>query len=124
MRTPTQSRRHSVLAAHAAAMRCTPTPSEARLWRELVNGRLGVGFRRQVVVGEFIVDFVAASRMLIVEVDGGYHSRRVAADARRDHKLTCLGYHVVHVDAALVLRDVAAAVALVRVALAPARHRG
>jgi hypothetical protein len=30
----------------------------------------------------------AASARLIVEVEGGYHERRVIADARRDRKLT------------------------------------
>ena len=99
-------------------MKVAPTPSEALLWSALVNGKLGVPFRRQVVVGGFIADFVASSVTLIVEVDGGCHSRRRRADARRDGKLERLGYRVLRVDAALVIRDLSAAVALVRGALA------
>ena len=94
------------------------TESEARLWSALNAGQLGVCFRRQVPVGErFIADFCVPSIRLIVEVDGGYHARRRAADASRDRKLVRLGYRVVRVSAELVLADLAAAVALVRAAL-------
>jgi len=51
------------------------------------------------------------------EVDGGYHARRRAGDGSRDRKLARLGYRVVRLDAALVLRDLAAAFAVVRAAL-------
>jgi len=94
------------------------TESEARLWSALNAGQLGVCFRRQVPVGgRFIADFCAPSIKLIVEVDGGYHERRRAADASRDRKLARLGYRIVRLDAELVLRDLSAAVALVKAAL-------
>ena len=94
------------------------TESEARLWSALNAGQLGVCFRRQVPVGaRFIADFCAPSIKLIVEVDGGYHARRRAADASRDRKLARLGYRLVRVEAELVLRDLSAAVAFVRAAL-------
>ena len=94
------------------------TESEGRLWSALNARQLGVSFRRQVPVGgRFIADFLAPSVGLVVEVDGGYHARRASADARRDVKLRCLGYRVVRVSAELVLRDLRAAVAVVRVAL-------
>jgi len=98
--------------------RSSLTESEARLWSALNAGQLGVCFRRQVPVGNrFIADFCAPSVRLIVEVDGGYHSRRSGADASRDRKLARIGYRVVRVSAALVLSDLASAVALVRAAL-------
>ena len=52
-------------------MRAVPTPSEARLWSALRLRQLGVVFRRQVVVGDFIVDFLAPGAGLAVEMDGG-----------------------------------------------------
>jgi very-short-patch-repair endonuclease len=52
------------------------------LWQAIRDGRLGVQFRRQVPVGRYIVDFLAPRERLVVEVDGGYHTARVAADAR------------------------------------------
>ena len=106
------------LQGRAAAFRGNLTTSEARLWAELSASKLGVAFRRQVPVGtRFIADFLAPSVKLIVEVDGGYHSRRVAADARRDRKLARLGYRVLHLEAELVLRNLPQAVALVRDAI-------
>ena len=80
--------------------------------------RTGLAFRRQVPLLGFIADFYAPSARLIVEVDGGYHARRVTADARRDRKLERAGYRVVRIQAALILRDLPAAVLAVRRALA------
>jgi len=77
-----------------------------------------VQFRRQVpVAGRFIADFLAPSIALIVEVDGGYHSRRRVADARRDERLSQLGFRVLHIEAEVALGDLPAAIALVRAAL-------
>jgi very-short-patch-repair endonuclease len=53
---------------------------------------------------------------LVVEVDGSVHRGSGAADRRRDEKLRRLGYRVVRVDAALVLRDVQAALAIIAAA--------
>ena len=75
--------------------------------------RLGVSFRRQVVLGRYITDFFAAEVGLVVEVDGGYHRSRRAADARRDEWLRRRGYRVVRVSADAVMRrlgDVSAAI--------------
>jgi very-short-patch-repair endonuclease len=64
-----------------------------------------------------IADFFAPSVGLVVEVDGGVHGGRGAADSRRDERLRRLGYRVVRVEAALVMRDTAAVLAVVRAAL-------
>ena len=45
-------------------MREQPTASERLLWAELSGGKLGVWFRRQVVVGASIVDFAAPARKI------------------------------------------------------------
>jgi very-short-patch-repair endonuclease len=59
----------SQLQHYAAQNRAAPTESEARLWSALSAGKLGVAFRRQVVLGNcFIVDFVAPRVRLVVEV--------------------------------------------------------
>ena len=108
-----------LLHARAGAMRSAPTTTEALLWDALRGGQLGVGFRRQVPVGRFIADFCAPAARLVVEVDGGYHAGRARADERRDRALAKLGFTVVRVSAEIVLRDVAAAVALIEAALAP-----
>ena len=107
----------ALLQSCAASMRNHPTPSEQTLWVELSGSKLGVAFRRQVVVAPFIVDFAAPSVRLIVEVDGGYHARRVRPDARREAELVRRGWRVLRLSDELVLRDRAEAVRRVRSAL-------
>src|SRR5688572_10457562 len=80
---PQNSARSALLEERARVMRA-PTLSEARLWSQLAGRRLGVAFRRQVVIGQYIVDFLAPAPRLVVEVDGAYHARRSRVDARRD----------------------------------------
>jgi very-short-patch-repair endonuclease len=98
-------------------MRVFPTRSEAILWQALRDKKLGVRFRRQVVLHTFIVDFFAPSLGLVVEVDGGVHFGRELDDAERDRRLASFGYRVVRVSAETVERDVAAAIAVVRAAV-------
>jgi very-short-patch-repair endonuclease len=109
---------HSLkLRGHAASMRSWHNAAEAGLWQCLRGARLGVWFRRQVVLlGSCIVDFYCPSARLVVEVDGAYHftAERLRADARRDRRLAKAGYRVVRVSAALVLSDSAQAAAVVR----------
>ena len=106
-----------LIAERACAMRHALTPSEAALWRCLSRKQLGVAFKRQQPVGKYIADFVAPSVKVIVEVDGGYHASRLAADAHRDRYLARAGYRVVRISAEVVLHNLAAAVALVRRAI-------
>src|SRR5450432_798590 len=118
MRISNTQNKQAQLELQARQHRSCLTESEARLWSALKARQLGVQFRPEVLLGgRFIVDFFASAAGLVVEVDGGYHARRRAADASRDLKLRRLGYRVLRVDAELVLRDLCAAVALIRAAL-------
>ena len=118
VRSPLNPKTQARLEQQARQHRSCLTESEARLWSALKARQLGVQFRPEVLLGgRFIVDFFASSIGLVVEVDGGYHARRRAADASRDRKLRRLGYRVVRLEAELVLRDLSAAVALIRTAL-------
>lgn len=113
-----QLKREILLSQRAHQMRSNSTRSESVLWAALSHEQLGVAFRRQVVIGNrYVVDFLAPSLKLVVEVDGGYHRQRVTADARRTRVLERLGYRVVRLDAELVLCRLPAAVGAVREAL-------
>ncbi len=110
------------LVPFARAMRKEPTRSEAILWAQL-RGRkvLGARFRRQAVLGRFIVDFYAPCERLVVEVDGAVHLRieQQRRDALRQSELEREhAVRFVRISAELVERDVLAAVAGVRAALA------
>jgi very-short-patch-repair endonuclease len=104
--------RRSVIDARATLMRHAPTRSEELLWRALSGRKLGVVFRRQVPLlgGRYIADFAATAVKLVVEVDGAWHSRRRAADERRDRALGRVGWRVVRLPAELVERELAVAV--------------
>jgi very-short-patch-repair endonuclease len=100
-------------------MRHTPTHSEALLWHHALSGRkLGVVFRRQYRIGRYVADFAAPAVRVVVEVDGTWHARRCAADARRDRALARAGWRVVRLPAELVERELAVAVERVREVLA------
>ena len=105
------------LSLYAYELRSAPTWSERLLWARLSGSQLGVGFRRQLVIGPYIVDFAAPRVRLVVEVDGGYHRERERADARRDRALEGLGWRVLRVPAELVERQIEVAVARVAEAL-------
>jgi very-short-patch-repair endonuclease len=62
------------LRSHARRMRSAMTDAELKLWNELRAHRLmGLGFRRQMPVAGYIVDFACPMHRLIIEVDGSQH---------------------------------------------------
>ena len=63
------------LTGTARKLRNNLTEAEKYLWYALRDKNLGVKFRRQAVVGRYIVDFVCFEKKLVVEVDGGQHSQ-------------------------------------------------
>ena len=84
-----------ILRERAREMRLNPTPGERAMRRLIGRDRLGIGFRRQHAIGDYIVDFVCLPLRLIVEVDGGHHNAEASAyDARRDAWLKGRGYRV------------------------------
>jgi very-short-patch-repair endonuclease len=112
-----------VLAARARLMRFASNAAESLLWEQIRGRRLGVLFKRQVPIGgRYVVDFLAPELGVVVEVDGAYHSRRRAADARRDERLRRAGYRVLRLKAEVVERQLALAIELVRAELAAARN--
>jgi len=75
-------------------MRRNLTDAEAVLWDTLRGRKLmGMKFRRQVPVGNYIVDFLCAEHLLVVEVDGTQHAEN-AYDKKRDAELQYRGFKV------------------------------
>ena len=83
--------------AHAGATPpCAPAPAACAKGRPTRNGCFGgccaaggsaaIKFRRQHVVGPYILDFYCAERRLAVELDGGQHNE--AENRRRDEART------------------------------------
>ena len=49
------------------------TPEEKILWELIRRDALGVRFRRQFGIGEYIVDFYCSKLKLVIELDGNQH---------------------------------------------------
>jgi very-short-patch-repair endonuclease len=72
------------------------TPMEAKLWERLRSNQLGgFHFRRQQVVGHYIVDFLCNSARLIIEVDGEAHNNHHEYDHERELDLQAYGLRVI-----------------------------
>ena len=54
---------------------------------------LGVKFRRQIEIGQYIVDFVCFEKRLVIEIDGGQHADS-ENDKIRDRWLKEEGFEV------------------------------
>lgn len=79
----------------AKQLRRNLTPEEMRLWHAVKAKRLAdAKFRRQVLVGPYVADFVCVAARLVVELDGGQHAERTEADAARTRYLEERGYRV------------------------------
>lgn len=55
---------------NAIELRKEPTPAESKLWSRIRNDQLGVTFRRQHAIGNYIADFCSPKAKLIIELDG------------------------------------------------------
>jgi very-short-patch-repair endonuclease len=71
------------------------TDAEQALWRRINRRQMeGVKFRRQQVLGPYIVDFVCLDKRLVVEIDGGQHAEQRARDDARTGWLRSQGFEV------------------------------
>ena len=91
----------------AAELRRNLTPAETKLWSHLRAHRLGgVGFRRQHAIGNYIADFCAPGKMLIVELDGSQHLEQEEYDVERTAFLESKGYRVLRFYDNDVMKDI------------------
>ena len=87
---------YSLLKENALEQKRYPTEAERCLWEILRANKMGHRFRRQHIVGDFIVDFICLPLNLIIEVDGEYHNnpKQKEADHLRDSILNQAGYTI------------------------------
>ena len=80
----------------ARQMRAQPTDAEHVLWQRLRHdiALLGSHFRRQALVGPFIVDFASRKAKIVIELDGGQHEWQQASDLSRQRQIEAAGYRV------------------------------
>ena len=78
----------------AIELRKQSTPAEIKLWSRIRNDQLGVTFRRQHAVGNYIPDFCSPKAKLIIELDGSQHLDQEDYDQERTEYLESKGYKV------------------------------
>ena len=93
---------------NAVRNRRSMTAAEDRLWQELRADKLGVHFRRQHVIGMYIADFVSLKNLLVIEVDGDYHStpEQQLLDMERTMFLQRKGFRVIRFTNQEILTDI------------------
>ena len=87
--------RNDDLLQNARNLRKNMTKEERHLWLDFLR-QYPVRFRRQEIIGNFIVDFYCSSAALAVELDGSQHyeDREKAYDEERTRYLESCGLKV------------------------------
>ena len=78
-------------------MRSNMTKEEVKLWNIIRAKRFhGLKFKRQVLVGDYIVDFLCPEKKCIIEIDGGQHNtpEAILYDNKRTKYLESRGFKV------------------------------
>ena len=103
--------------ATARKLRKDPTPAERKLWALIRNDKLGVKFRRQHAIGNYIPDFVCIKKKLIVELDGSQHLEQVEYDTERTKHFETLGYKVIRFWNNQIMNDINGVIKAIQFAL-------
>jgi len=107
----------SVLRQRARDLRKNRTDAEMHLWYYLRASRLGFKFKRQVPIGEYIVDFVCLEKRLIIELDGGQHMSNQSYDMKRSDWLIAHRFNVLRFWNHDVFQQTSSILEVIRVAL-------
>jgi len=79
--------------AHAKELRREMTPAELKLWASIRAHRTAdAHFRPQHAIGNYIADFCAPRRKLIIELDGSQHLEQEEYDTERTAFFASKGY--------------------------------
>ena len=86
-----------LLKNNARKNRAKMTEAETMLWERLRCYPRPIRFRRQHIIGDYIVDFACLQKMLVIEVDGEYHytNEQKALDDIRTEYLNKIGFSVI-----------------------------
>ncbi len=99
---------YGLLKEFAEENRKNPTLAESVLWNALKGNGIGLKFRRQHIIEDFVVDFFCYEKKLTIEFDGGYHNApaQMKNDAERKVRLNELGYTELRFSNEQVLADI------------------
>ena len=100
----------------AEILRSKMTIAEDRLWTQINDHQiLGLKFRRQHPISQFIVDFYCHKVKLVIEVDGGIHLKRSVKeyDKGRTFELEKFGIQVIRFSNEQVENEISQVIELI-----------
>ena len=99
-------KRNGDLKPFSRQLRTSPTKEEFLLWNNFLR-KYPLQFRRQYVIGNYIVDFYCHKAKLVIELDGSQHydPEEAEKDRIRTEYLKSQGLRVLRFSNLEVLRD-------------------
>ena len=90
-----QYNKKDILKKNSQELRKNMTKEERHLWYDFLK-QLQIPFKRQKVIGDYIVDFYCASKQIVIELDGSQHYEGdgIEKDIKRDQYMKDLGIKV------------------------------
>lgn len=98
------------------------TPAERKLWSRIRNDQLGVTFRRQHAVDNYIPDFSSPKVKLIIELDGSQHLEQEEYDVEQTKYFEAQGYKVIRFWNDDVMKDIESVIRAIIFAMASEPH--
>ena len=91
------------------------TIAEKIIWNQVRDHRWeDLHFRRQVLIGPYIVDFYCHAKRLVIEIDGEVHFQKAEMDRERDQFLNAMGLRVIRIPNSIVFHELNKAIGLIR----------
>ena len=118
---PRHQRSNPQTKRRAIELRRELTHAEHSLWARLRNDQLGVSFRRQHAIGNYIPDFCSPKARLIIEIDGSQHLAQREYDEERTKYFESIGYRVLRFWNNDVMNDIESVIRAIMQAMDP-RH--
>ena len=116
---PRKKRSNPKTKHRAIQLRKESTPAERKLWSRIRNDQLGVTFRRQHAVGNYIPDFCSPKAKLIIEMDGSQHLDQQEYDDERTQYFESIGYKVIRFWNNSVMNDIESVIRAIFQAMEP-----
>jgi very-short-patch-repair endonuclease len=91
--------KNKLLISRAKELRKAGNLSEVLFWKVFKDKKkLGFDIDRQVIIGQYIVDFFIPELGLVFEIDGSSHDSKIEYDAERDAFMKDLNLQVVRIS--------------------------
>jgi|GEM_PF-123806 len=96
-----------IIFERAAKLRANPTPMEEHLWHFLSKSQLGIRFKRQHPIGNYIADFYCHTLKLVIEIDGSIHNsyEQQLIDKEKDEFYQSVGITVLRITNKVLSRS-------------------